>query len=51
MSASKQEQSLNSLIDRLLLILKVYTPIDWSIATAEGFRRKELLALRLRASL
>ena len=34
MSASKQEQSLNSLIDRLLLILKVYTPIDWSIASA-----------------
>ena len=34
MSASKQEQSLNSLIDRTLLILKVYTPIDWSIATA-----------------
>ena len=34
MNASKQKQSLNSLIDRLLLILKVYTPIDWSVATA-----------------
>ena len=45
----KQEQSLNSLIDRLLLILKVYTPIDWSIATARLWER--ILALRLRASL
>ena len=34
MNASKQKQSLNSLIDRLLLILKVYTPIDWSVASA-----------------
>ena len=34
MSTSRQEQSLNSLIDRLLLILKINTPIDWSIASA-----------------
>ena len=31
---SKQEHSLESLIDRLLLILKIYSPIDWSVASA-----------------
>ena len=31
---SKQEHGLESLIDRLLLILKIYSPIDWSVASA-----------------
>ena len=34
MNPSKQEHSLESLIDRLLLILKIYTPIDWSVASS-----------------
>ena len=34
MSVSKQEHSLESLIDRLLLILNIYSPIDWSVASA-----------------
>ena len=39
MNAPKQGQSWESLIDRLLLILKIYTPIDWSVASA-GFWEK-----------
>ena len=31
---SKQEHGLEFLIDRLLLILKIYSPIDWSVASA-----------------
>ena len=31
---SRQEHGLESLIDRLLLILKIYSPIDWSVASA-----------------
>ena len=31
---SKQEHGLESLIDRLLLILKIYSPIDWNVASA-----------------
>ena len=38
---SKQEHSLESLIDRLLLILKIYSPIDWSVASA-GLWEKNL---------
>ena len=34
MSVSKQEHGLESLIDRLLLILKIYSPIDWSVSSA-----------------
>ena len=34
MKPSKREHSLESLIDRLLLILKIYTPIDWSVASS-----------------